>query len=668
MAGFRGWSPEKEFDHQPTLIALERSSRLACPICRWMWLAVWESVRSKPDIQRMIDADRAGKSRLVTRCKSLQRDGWYGGSGPGARSGAMQGRMIVQFFLTEAHKFETLAYVTILFELEHDTSSKPTYCPAESTGSDVCLDLAKAWFETCVESHDMCRVDRTPDWKPSRLLFLPGSERLQSPTLREGSLNEYGEDVQYMTLSHRWAPDAQLQLLHRTRQRLRLGIAPTELKRSIQDAIVIARHFGIRYLWVDTLCILQDDLEHKVSEITQMNKVYGNSILNIAASDAVSNEQGCFHYRDASEIQSFVVSLDTDPKSPLRHCIRREWQYTTAALDNSPLARRAWVFQERILAPRLLHFGRKEVHWECRVHEASETYPSGKPGYTRSAPFQHPALKTVVLNGTDSTSSPADVARACNVWRRLVEEYTKCGLTFSQDKLWALAGISGVWARLHHDRGAAGLWMRSLLRDLLWVQDTQTMGIVPRRIAREKAAGPSWSWASVEGPVYFHSDHFSQGDQLGRIKLNAVYNPTRGGSMASVEAHPVLHLQGRPVPARWATNVPKGREELRSAKIVLAGQAVGVSASEQKTQPWEDYVQLDDWFEPPPEGIICLPIVHNIVRKDICGVHGLVLAAAPPNNRHQVHAAGPHWQRIGLFHSSRTHLFSDAQEVELHII
>lgn len=182
---------------------------------------------------------------------------------------------------------------------------------------------------------------------------------------------------------------------------------------------------------------------------------------------------------------------------------------------------------------------------------------------------------------------------------------------------------------------------------------------------REKAAAPSWSWASVEGPVFFHE--FFDSERLGRIKFNDVSNQTRGKSLASIEAHPLLHLQGHPVRARWDKNFLKGKE-LRFAKIVLAGHKPDNLASERKMYSWEEGVRLEKWSEPPPKSIICLPFVHSIVQREIRGMYGLVSTAAPHNTHHEIHATGPPWRRIGLFHSSKPHLISEAQEADLHII
>lgn len=78
-----------------------------------------------------------------------------------------------------------------------------------------------------------------------------------------------------------------------------------------------------------------------------MAKIYGTAVCNVAASDADSDEKGCFFDRDETDVCSYVVALEDDSKR--KHCIFREWEYTKQKLRSKPLAQRWWVFQESLL-------------------------------------------------------------------------------------------------------------------------------------------------------------------------------------------------------------------------------------------------------------------------------------------------------------------------------
>lgn len=477
-----------------------------------MHVAVTDACNADLQLQALVEACPTAGSMLVTRCKVIQRHGWYGGEQePNEVDWTRDNLMIITLVLTRATDFDTLAYITVHLEIVSDVGAKPAFEPQAYTGAQPSLSLAKGWLETCRASHHACQAERRSDWRPSRLLRLPTStSQGQHPVLREARREEYDRGVEYMTLSHRWAPGKQLQLLTTNHKQLREGILVKDLKASIQHAITVAQYFGIDYIWIDTLCIEQNDDEDRGHEILEMDRVYGNSVCNVSASDADNNEEGCFYDRDDNTVKAFLVRLDADSSSKARHLIRREWRYSRETLETCVLARRAWVFQERILSPCVLHFCKQELHWECRELEASETYPEGKPEYAQWGLFQKASLKTVILNSTDSTSTKDDIARAREVWRRVVSTYTSCALTYPEDKLRALAGITYVWQKLHYDEYIAGFWCTSLLRDLLWVHDPYEDPTPPRRIPFHRSPAPSWSWASAQGPVYFLMDWYSE--------------------------------------------------------------------------------------------------------------------------------------------------------------
>ncbi|KAK5121167.1 hypothetical protein LTR85_005651 [Meristemomyces frigidus] len=576
--------------------------------------------------------------------------------------------MIVQFFLTRADDFSTLAYITIHMEMPPTATAASAYQPRAYTGAPVSLDLAKGWLETCRTSHVLCQAERTPGWRPSRLLRLPvNGVQTTYLMLREASREEYGLGVEYMTLSHRWAPGQQLQLLTRNHHRLRNEIPIEELKVSIQHAVTAAQHLAIDYLWVDTLCIIQDDEEDRDREIQQMDRVYGNSACNVSASEADCNDEGCFYNRDETLVKAFKVRLDADCSDQARHVIHREWQHSRYILDTCVLSRRAWVFQERVLSPRVLSCCKQELQWECRELEASETYPVSKPEYATWGLFQEPSLKTVILRKTNSTSPWDDVARAREVWRRIVRTYARCALTYPEDKLRALAGITHVWQRLHDDEYIAGFWRKSLLRDLLWVRDLYEHPSPPRDDAvTTRAPAPSWSWASICGPVYFLNDWHTAGVIELMVTLKDVswqppvlppvqQNSQRGSAHPVQDLIPALQLCGRPVPARWAEHPQGSVRKNGYARLMLS---TGVKdADSGKPQSGEDgFLMFDHPSALLPEDIICLPIILNKPSPISKAVSGLVLTVS-------IGASNDSW-RLGTFGSDQIAAF-DVAEIDL---
>jgi hypothetical protein len=187
---------------------------------------------------------------------------------------------------------------------------------------------------------------------------------------------------------------------------------------------------------------------------------------------------------------------------------------------------RGWVLQERVLAPRVLHFGFDQVLWECCELSAAEEFPEGmSSAYTGDCVDGQLDFK----QGTNLFLPPSQLGlhatadskyyKFHDIWRRLGGTYGRCDLTEpNKDKLMAIPGLARVIQRELDDQDLAGLWKKNLLGELLWqVHKTQwrIQGTVPDGLLYEKRSdfskrskryrAPSWSWASVDGLVQLGS-------------------------------------------------------------------------------------------------------------------------------------------------------------------
>ena len=163
-----------------------------------------------------------------------------------------------------------------------------------------------------------------------------------------------------------------------SREEFLAGIPSRELPHTFQDAITVARRLQIRYLWIDSLCILQDSQEDWDHESVQMHHVYGNAYVTLAADDSRDSSQGLFRGRHPSLVTPTIVVTAWKEALAQRFIVipRRFWSESVA---ESPLNRRAWVLQERYLSPRVIHFGETQVLWECKSRDCCETFPDGIP-------------------------------------------------------------------------------------------------------------------------------------------------------------------------------------------------------------------------------------------------------------------------------------------------
>ena len=281
---------------------------------------------------------------------------------------------------------------------------------------------------------------------------------------------------------------------------IRSGIRTQTLPRTFRDAVrATKRGLAVRYLWIDSLCIFQDpdDRSDWLKEALTMHKVYQNAFCNLSATGAADSSQGLFFDRRPEQSQPAEVTLTLshfDPSASAQVYLMFEEGASFRQLESTPLQGRGWVFQERLLARRNLHFCCDQLMWECKELYASETYPQGMPEMMASPP---PTL----LNGGPSEVGPDDeeFEDYCHeTWLPLVLGYSGCQFTVPNDKFIALSGVAKRMREVFQDEYVVGMWRRSLPYQLLW-NVTEKQIACPQDIYRS----PSFSWLSTEGTVSF---------------------------------------------------------------------------------------------------------------------------------------------------------------------
>ena len=285
---------------------------------------------------------------------------------------------------------------------------------------------------------------------------------------------------------------------------------------------MVCRGVGIQYLWVDALCIIQDNDDQRdwYIEASQMQNIYSGAAFVIAAHDSPASTSGFLRKR---RFTPKVVKAWFGAKT-IYWCLNHD----PRALQNSILLTRGWALQEELLASRTVHFTDWEMVWECNEGLQCQ---SKRPNYLR--------LKDVTRQVTSSQDVPhvPETPRSIDhdytdrnindflrggkktgsvywIWRRIVEGYNKRHLTRAEDKLVALSGLAKVFAGhlaiTPEDSYFAGLWRNSLNQDMLWITPylwTTKPSLRPSANV-EKYIAPSWSWASACGPVqYFFAEY-----------------------------------------------------------------------------------------------------------------------------------------------------------------
>ena len=383
--------------------------------------------------------------------------------------------------------------------------------PSPTTASPSSFAIARSWLRDCIDKHVSCRHEHMsgPQDKPPTRLIEVGS--LSKPTNCRLSLpHQDSSGYEYLTLSHKWGSASILKLTKSTLESMLQNIDIDDLPPTFQHAISITQNLGYQYLWIDSLCIIQDDPHDWALESSTMSQVYSNSVLTIAALWGDDSHSGCFVERNPLLTEDCHIGRWKHGKVVVRSRDNRR-DHSLDLVEPRPLLKRAWVLQERFLSPRILFYGPWELYWECGQHMANESQPknatlsnadilTARPGSMKekdviSNPISKRDHRT--WRHLQAWDIPKDdlLQDACNyeIWLNLRAEYWSSKLTFHRD---TLVAISGVIAAIEQGTGlhfVFGLCQEFLCSELLWEVDPtgdQTC---------RSTLSPTWSWASVEG-------------------------------------------------------------------------------------------------------------------------------------------------------------------------
>ncbi|KFX98256.1 hypothetical protein V490_02406 [Pseudogymnoascus sp. VKM F-3557] len=368
-------------------------------------------------------------------------------------------------------------------------------------GSDANFKLATSWLSVCHQNHQETCVPIEPTTLPDRVLDVAdfrGSKDLR--LLETGGIKDL-----YLTLSHSWGDPAGVlktttQNLHQMLERIEFSAMPN----TFQDAVTITRKLGYRYLWVDSLCILQDSREDWEVASAKMGDIYKGSALTIAAATSTSSSGNLIHVYEQAPVtilhNALRIDANSDSHRPLS--IRRKDRHEDQLLNGtveSQLATRGWTLQERYLSERILHYGKRQLYWECRGHICAAD--GDEPGEYDEDLFRRWHYgprdnQNSTTNSTTANITPSKYRELCSTWYSILAQYSKRNLSVASDKLPALSGVAAQFARMTGDRYVHGLWERDLLYGLLWRCKEPKSSRRPREYR-----APTWSWAALDADI-----------------------------------------------------------------------------------------------------------------------------------------------------------------------
>ncbi|KAI1209917.1 heterokaryon incompatibility protein-domain-containing protein [Annulohypoxylon truncatum] len=477
------------------------------------------------------------------------------------------------------------------------------YVPPVSTENLPAWQLCRSWIDNCINNHDRCKSpsDRAGAWWPTRLLYIgsPNDGDLSGLKIPLHPTQDKQPHGSYMTLSHCWGDSKNMIKLtkdtyeHRTKH----GFSYAELPKTFQDFVRLSRFLRNDFIWIDSLCIIQDSTDDWIRESQTMADVYQHSKCNIAATASQAPSEGCFYPRDPTRLPPLEVML-----SKKRYLFfNKDLWYNN--VEQAPLNRRSWVLQERVLAPRQIHCGREQLFWECYQTTACETFPfmfdfheELSMATTNSLNVELTGLGLTMLEmsklrfsgarydwfPTDSHTTYAEIDKVCQFshasrfeeslrrlegaspeerfanmrhniyqyWSSIVEWYSSCELSYRNDKLVAVLGIASRIQDVLEDIDdyVAGLWRSQLPWQLAWgsvLNWKPSTGASPsyrndhggtHLMAPSYDIAPSWSWACLNTKIYF--PNFLGLETIALIEILNVHDGHKSAVRGTVDSVP----------------------------------------------------------------------------------------------------------------------------------
>ncbi|KAI1742961.1 HET-domain-containing protein [Xylaria scruposa] len=447
----------------------------------------------------------------------------------------------LQYIHSGGRKWTGLHFYTKNTDCPLSNIFEPSSDLEPETRCDKYLAQVKGWADDCRETHEYCK-DRLSTALPTRVLDVARQE--DSVFLYEAEETQKGS---YAALSHVWGGEVSIRTTTETLNLFKDGIRLDSLPQTFRDAVFMTRFLGCRYLWVDSLCIIQDSREDWAREATRMADVYGNAYVTVAAVASANSRGGLFSKHEASATKHTVRRVDgsgrdviVDVRPALEHTSYYESSpYGLTVGTEAKLLGRAWCFQEYILSPRVLLFTDWEILWvcqtrrECNCGEISRDTRDINPESDLKIRFDR-----VLRSGS--------IRELHRLWMDIANRYSLKDMTYATDKLPALAGIAYLFSVKNLGRYLNGLWESTLVQDLFWANSwlfVEEYHIMVRRLG--DSSMPSWSWASVAGPIDMNADSGIEGLEV--VKISS--EPMKLGPLTDISAKS-LTLHGVFIEAR----------------------------------------------------------------------------------------------------------------------
>jgi hypothetical protein len=461
------------------------------------------------------------------------------------------------------------------------------------------VEECNRWHTTCLSLH--------PSRRPKRLLRIDIDVRNDQLWIYLDVTSQpppTSMAIRYSALSYCWGRDQEHKLKVASQTTYEKGVAISELPTTLQDAILLSWRLDLKFIWIDCLCILQDDENDLAREIADLPAIFGNAYVTISASRASDSREGFLHPVSRPPTDGVCFSLPyACPDGRLGYVILYRY-------SGNPIQSRAWTFQEYMLSPRILEYTSSQLKWMCREREWHQE--------EKEKQLVDMYQLSLSLHGGFREGECCSIEK-CEIWMTLVWAYSGRALKFSADKLLAISALAELWNRqTGGDSYLAGLWHSHLPLGFLWINEQ------PFQQQDHLYRAPSWSWASRNGSIAWHKHMLTIVDpdfKVNSSKVDLTHVEAPYGTVSSAS----LTVQGHLVRGSLSSNVPSNFELEHIEAIDLTNAEI-----------FWDYDVLGSSVAIPE--IFCLQICKFETKRK--GPSGLMLAKVD----------GEQYYRIGCFH------------------
>jgi len=451
----------------------------------------------------------------------------------------------------------------------------------------------KEWLYKCNSEHPDCKPEAYK--LPRRLVSIGSSTEPRLSLVSTQRLDS--ENIQYATLSYCWGSSEIPGKTTRFNEASYFEAIPFEdLPTTFRDALMISRSLNIPYLWVDALCIVQDDIDDWRAEVTDMSDIYFGSTLTIAASDAKDSTGGFFARPPATDSDERTAKSRTFfivERSSSDLLVHVESRGSAPDGMSSILHTRGWTLQELALSHRTIQFTQSELHWRCRCAywtESGMTYDVSSTVYGN-----------IPVSGNDHVREPV------LTWWRWIESYSARNLTVPSDRIPAICGLIKYHQSVTGDTSAAGLWKRSLHQDILWMRTTK---LAEKDLASPYlGTAPSWSWLSCPVGVSFDffGSHLKNTQISDHITIQDYELSWAGEPLISDIKSSKLTISG-PARETFLEIAPEGRQ-CNPPYFLIDGEIPNFT---EHALPWSCAAQFDREQERSPDRFLCILVRRRV--------------------------------------------------------